>query len=310
MEAMMEKLIYEGKDITRDAEVSIAVYETNAGNTDADSLRLEFATKEGWAYWQPKVGDCVEYRKDNATTGKMYIYDFDIDKTSTTLYASPMPPAASSGVTASKTWESAYLSQIGSEIAGKHGMPFVLYNMEDVPYDIKTQRKGQSDTAFLSDLARREGAALIFYDGKILFADEMKLEEAESVMDLQLNGATYTSTDMDTTKFGSCIVKAGAITGAFTADKNLPTLSIQADGVSSTAEASRMAKGELRNANKNISTITVTTELIEALTAGVAVTLLGDVPAGWEGKLFAYRVRHEWHNNKTAISLRRPLGGY
>lgn len=306
----MEKLIYEGKDITKDVEVGIAVYESIADNKEADSLRLEFATKEGWTDWHPQIGDTVEYRQNDCTTGLMFVYDFKIDKTYTTIYASPMPSSASSPVTKSKTWEKAYLSQIGSELAAKHGLSFELYNAEDIFYDIKTERKGQSDTAFLSEIAKREGAALIFYNKKILFANEEKLESLDAVTQLSLNGASFDIIDQDSTKYGSCVIKAGNITGAFTSNAALSELSVQGEGISNTAEAVRAAKGELRDSNKNTSTMTITTDLTEGLTAGICLTLYGDIPDGWEGKLYAYKVRHEFQSHRTVIALRRPLEGY
>lgn len=309
---MAEKLTYEGKDITGDVEISIATYDTIADCTQADTLRLEFSTKgDGWQNWKPQVGETVEYKKDGANTGKLYVYDFDIEKKVTTLYASPMPPSASAGATQSKSWEKVYLSQIGKDIAGKHGLSFELMQMDDVFYDRKQQEKGQSDVALLGDLAKQESAVLVFYNGRIIMMSEAALESQSPSFELDMEGTTYDCVDQTNTAYGKATVKAGAVTGSYTADASNPNeLAIQTIKTSSSAEATRAAKGHLRNANKNTATLSVTTEITPELTAGITITLDGEKPAGWSGTLYAYRIRHEWHNNQTVIFLRRPLEGY
>lgn len=309
---MAEKLTYEGKDITSDVEISIATYDTITDCTQADTLRLEFSTKgDGWQNWRPQVGDSVEYKKDGASTGKLYVYDFDIEKKVTTLYASPMPPSVAAGAAQSKKWEKVYLTQIGKDIAAKHGLKFELMQMDDVFYDGKQLDKNQSDVALLGDLAKQESAVLVFYDGRIIMMSEPVLESQTPTFELDMEGATYDCVDQSNTAYGKATVKAGSVTGTYTADASNPNeLAIQTIKTPSSAEATRAAKGHLRNANKNTATLSVTTEINPDLTAGITMTLSGEKPTGWSGTLYAYRIRHEWHNNQTVIFLRRPLEGY
>lgn len=309
---MSERLIYEGTDITDDAEVSIAAYDTITDCIQADTLRLEFSTQgDGWQNWRPEVGDKVEYKKDGASTGTLYVYDFDISKKITTLYASPMPPGVSAPATQSKKWEKVYLTQIGGDIAAKHGLTFELMEMGDIFYDSKQLDKGQSDAALLGDLAKQEGAALVFYNGRIIMASEAALEKQSPTFELDMEGTTYDCVDQSNTAYGKATVKAGALVGTFTADASNPSeLAVQSVKVSSAAEATRAAKGHLRSANKNAATLSVTTNITPNLTAGITMTLHGEKPAGWNGTLYAYRIRHEWHNDQTVIFLRRPLEGY
>lgn len=309
---MAEHLVYQGVDIIDSVEVGIASYDTIADCTQADTLRLTFSTKDdGWASWHPAIGDTAEYKRDGASTGIMHVYDFDIQKTSTTLYLSSMPPAVSAPATQSKRWEKIYLSQIGGDIAGKYGMSFELMQMDDIFYDAKQLDKGQSDAALLGDIAKQEGAALIFYDGRIIMALEEALEAQEAVYELDMEGMTYDCVDQSDAAYGKATVKAGAFTGTFTADSSKTnTLDVPGVRVSSTAEAMRAAKGNLRNANKNLATLSVTTKIVPELTAGITMTLDGEKLAGWNGTLYAYRIRHEWHNDQTVIFLRRPLEEY
>lgn len=310
---MAERVIYQGADITDDIEVGVAAYDTITDCTQADTLRLEFSTKDdGWASWDPKIGDTVEYKKDGASTGTLFVYDFDVQKTYTTIYASAMPPSFSSGVKQSKKWEKVYLSQIGGDLAGKHGLSFELMQMDDIFYDAKQQDKGQSDAALLGDIALQEGAVLVFYNKRIIMMAEAALEAQAPSYELSTDGTTYDSADQSGTAYGKSTVKVGGIVGSFTADaSNSNELAIQGIKVASAAEATRAAKGNLRNANKNLATLSVTTKITPELTAGITMTLTGsEKPAGWTGTLFAYRIRHEWHNNQTVVFLRRPLEGY
>lgn len=309
---MAEKLIYEGKDITDAVEISIATYDTITDCTQADTLRLEFSTKgDGWQNWRPQVGDKVEYKRDGASTGKLYVYDFDIEKKVTTIYASPMPTSASASATQSKSWEKVYLSQIGKELAKRNGLSFELMQMDDVFYDTKQLEKNQSDVALLGDLAKQESAVLVFYNGRIIMMSEPQLESQAPSFELDMEGTTYDCVDQSNTAYGKATVKAGSVTGTFTADaSNSNELAIQSVKTPSSAEATRAAKGHLRYANKNTATLSVTTKIIPKLTAGITMTLSGEKPAGWSGTLYAYRIRHEWHNDQTVIFLRRPLEGY
>lgn len=307
---MSEHLIYQGVDIIDSVEVGIASYDTIADCTQADTLRLTFSTKDdGWANWRPAIGDMAEYRRDGASTGLLHVYDFDVQKTYTTLYLSSMPPAVSSPARQSKKWEKVYLSQIGGDIAGKYGMTFELMQMEDIFYDAKQVDKGKSDAAFLGELAKQEGAALIFYDGRIIMASEEELEKQEPAYELDMKGTTYDCVDQSDSAYGKATVKSGAFVGTFSvgAGSELPVSGIW---VSSEAEAVRAAKGNLRNANKNLATLAVTAKIVPELTAGIAITLVGEKPVGWNGTLYAYRIRHEWHNDQTKVFLRKPLEGY
>lgn len=307
---MAEHLIYQGTDIIDSVEVGIASYDTIADCTQADTLRLTFSTKDdGWANWRPAIGDRTEYRRDGASTGLLYVYDFDVQKTYTTLYLSSMPPTVSAPAKQSKKWEKVYLSQIGGDIAGKHGMKFELMQMEDIFYDAKQIDKGQSDAAFLGELAKQESAALIFYDGQIIMVSEAELEQQEPVYELDMEGTTYDCIDKSDSAYGRATVKSGAIVGMFAAGKG-SELSVSGLRVSSEAEAARAAKGNLRNANKNLAILSVMMKIVPKLTAGITMTLEGDKPSGWDGTLFAYRIRHEWHNDKTTVFLRKPLEGY
>lgn len=307
---MAEHLIYQGTDIIDSVEVGIASYDTIADCTQADTLRLMFSTQnDGWADWRPAIGDTAEYKRDGASTGLMYVYDFDVQKTYTTLYLSSMPPAVSAQEKQSKKWEKIYLSQIGGDIAGKYGMTFELMQMEDIFYDAKQIDKGQSDAAFLGELAKQEGAALIFYNGRIIMASESELEKQEPVYVLDMEGTTYDCVDQSDSAYGKATVKSGAVVGMFAGGEGgeLPVTGIR---VSSEAEAVRAAKGNLRNANKNLATMSVTTKIVPELTAGITITLEGKKPAGWNGTLYAYRIRHGWHNDHTVVFLRKPLEGY
>lgn len=163
----------------------------------------------------------------------------------------------------------------------------------------------------MGELAKQEGAVLAFYNGRIIMMGEQELESQPPAYKLDMQGATYDCIDQANTAYGKATVKAGAVMGSFVADAQNPNeLAVQSVRTPSPAEATRAAKGYLRNANKNTATLAVTTKIIPGLTAGITMTLAGEKPAGWSGVLYAYRIRHEWHNDQTVIFLRRPLAGY
>lgn len=296
-------IIYNDVDIEGNVSVRSAVHEMNAGGC-ADTLEIIFNDEEHlWPKWKPKIGDTIIYQNGGTSTGKMYVYDYDLENDTATVYASNTPPALKDIY--SKTWEEVYLSQILSELTPS----WQLSAVEDVWYRYKAC--STKLTAFLNDTAEFEGAVMTIYNDTVVYSSEEALEAQEALFQIDCAGAEVRMKDDTATLFNACIVQSGGFSGSFRASEGdrvyRPQKTIRCG---SDAEAFRYAKSLLRMANKKKTDIRWRGSLIPELSAGVTVDLVNDENPSWGGTKFCYRVRHDYGKNETTIYMRTPLEGY
>lgn len=305
----MEKLIYEGKDITEDIHIIKAVHEMYAGGRQADTLELVLDDAEKtWNKWNPQAGDELEYINEDGKTGTMYVVFPEVSNGICTITATTLPKKAKEPHT--KAWEYTTLSKIGEEVAGRFGHTFKLEKMEDVPYNYLCQRK-ESDISFLHRIAELEGCGIVIYNGAVTMFSEEKMENQEPSLNVETETSTFRACDSTGRMYGSCEVTAGAYKGIFIVDSSKPKFIPQENiEASSDAEAARFAKGILRKENKGLATATLETALASEITPGIVINVSNEVEAEWSGNLYVYRARHDYHSDTTKIFLRRPLEGY
>jgi hypothetical protein len=84
----------------------------------------------------------------------------------------------------SQGWESATLSQIAGEIAGRAGLSLV-YELDADPEYPRTDQRRESDMTFLSRLAKDQGAAVKVMDNQLIVYSEEKYEAKPAVMTIR-----------------------------------------------------------------------------------------------------------------------------
>lgn len=299
---MAELITYNGVEITDETSSVAVTHEMYAGGRP-DTLSITFDDEDGrWPRWKPQIGDVITYSNDGVDTGDMYIYDMEISENKTRLYASSLPPVLKTRYV--KAWEKVKMSQILSEFSDNYEI-----FTEDAWYKYKLCNTKIS--GFLNTMAELESSIFICHNNKLMIIGEEALENQNPVADLDCAGCRVVVRDMTSNLFDACIVQSGEYMGAcrISSGERLykPDIAIPC---TSDAEASRYAKGLLRMANKQMYDIRWQGQMIPGISAGVCVNLINDEMPDHQGKMYVYRVRHEYHRNLTTIFMRRPLEGY
>ena len=296
-------VIYNGVDITENVQVNSAVHEMNAGGR-ADTLDIAFNDEDHlWSRWKPKKGDTISFSDGGTSTGKLYVNDFTIKNNEITMFADSIPPSLNDIY--SKTWEEVYLTQILGEVTPS----YQLNAIEDVWYRYKNCSIRL--VAFLNQLAELEGAVLVIAEDKVIFVSEQALEVQEARLQVDCAGANVSIRDERASLFDACIIQSGEYFGLFKAtsgERHYRPQTVIPCG--SDAEAYRYAKALLRMANKDKTAVRWKGQLIPEMSAGINVDLINEDNPSWSGKMYCYRVRHDYRKSETTIYMRKPLEGY
>lgn len=167
--------------------------------------------------------------------------------------------------------------------------------------------------SLLKKLCLLEGIAIVFYNKTIVLFDENRIENIDCTGSLVVeNDDVFAVSNSENKLFNECVVKNNDINGKFKINaKNNNTLIFTEDTPATTVgEANRFAKGILRNINKTTKTGSVTTELKTEYAAGTVVNLCNSKLKSYNGKIFIYKTRHDFVNNKTKIFFRYIIEDY
>ena len=169
----MSELLLNYTDVSEKVALSSCVHEMYAGGR-SDSLRVRISDTDGqFDKWNLRTGSPVEFKDSGTGTGKMFLYSSAPDSSYYDLRAYSMPPSGT--IPNSKAWERVHFSQIGQEIAKRHGLEFESYGVADHVYEYRKQ-ENEEDFKFFGRLCTLERAALTIYDGKLIAAYEPYLE--------------------------------------------------------------------------------------------------------------------------------------
>lgn len=305
---MKEQIIYNNVDISDIVITEEAVHDMYIGCEQADTLTLTFEDEGAdWDAWGAAPGDTVTYKNGGTSTGTMYVHSVYPENGFFTVRATSIPQKAK--LCHTKSWESVYLMQLGTEIAARFGFSFRAEGIENIYYSYIAQ-ENETDIGFLSRIACLEGGALITYNDAIVLYGEAELEQRADDLEVTAEDGVFSASDRSGNLFGSAKLSAGSCYGIFTADpENSRRLDVKGTATTN-AEAKRWAQGLLRQANKGCKTCRLQKDILPEISAGVVVDLVNQVVPGWSGKMFAYHVRHEYKKEKTTIFMRPPLEGY
>lgn len=300
-------LTYNGKDISEDitADLSAATW-TDKADAGADELSVTLHNAHGrWSGdWFPakgaKLSAAIELsdwggdgQRATLPCGTFEIDEIEVSGGSSgskaTIKAISAPvSSASRGEAKTRAWQDVSLSEIAGDAANSAGLALV-FELDDDPQYEREDQLHETDLTFLQGLCRDAGCALkVTHDKLVIFSREKR--EAEDAI------LTITPAMCESWRFkskSSKVYKAARVeyhdpetdeNYIYETDAELADLSgedaneralVIETRVKSEAEAERVAKNALADANKNEVTGSFTTMGDVRLVAGVNVTMEG-----------------------------------
>ena len=304
---MAFKVIYEGKDIYPDISVGRCWCDSHAWGS-LDCLTVDFGdTRNLWDRWQPKSGDTIAIEDGAAKTGKMYVSSVVPQSSHFTVTAYPAPQSARER--RSKSWERVRLYQLLGEVAGRHGLSYETYGVENFEYQY-VEQDNESDLQFLDRRLTYEGAGLVVYDGKLIAYSGAWLEGQGASGELSVvPGVDYEFRDDTARSYGSCTVTDGTTSATWSAGGGKTLVKVVPERIGSVGEAERWAKGLLRAANREAVRMTIKTDsMLRQYAAGSLATLHASAAASWDGPAVVSAIRHDYYDSKAKVWLTKPLG--
>ena len=307
-------IIYNSVDITNSVQPVALTVTDNAGGKP-DRISAAFADPDGmWNRWKPAKGDTIQVKEGGFDSGVMYIDQ--LTQTAGSFGLAALSITQESKSARSQSWEDVRLMEIVTEIAARHGFTVQIYGIDNHHYD-RVDQLEEPDFAFLARRSLIEGYALKISNRSLVIYDELTEEQKTADPKLatirvnQMNGG-FRFESKSTDIFRKCIVRSqyggGYLEGVFedtgingpTVKHNLHSTNI--------AEADRWARGILRSYNKHQVTGFFTINLNTNFAAGTVVDIHNT--GMFDGKYFIDQLTHDLTNNRTRMTVRKPLNGY
>ncbi|TEB13359.1 phage late control D family protein [Pelotomaculum propionicicum] len=330
------ELVYENVDITADLQPHLANWSyTDNLSGQADDLQITLEDREQlWAGdWMPEKGAKVtakiirENWEEDGKTDELALGQFELDEievgnppSAVTIKGTSIPESSSlRGENKNKAWEKTNLSVIAGDIAGGASLE-LFYDTEDDPEYDRIEQTEEYDLAFLQRLCNDAGLALKVSDSQIVIFDEAKYEQQEPIDTIirgQVRITGYSGRTTLTGMYSSCRVdyhdaeQKESIKYEFTPDNPPKTgrVLVVNERVKSVAEAERLAKKKLRDANKDGTTFSLTLVGEIKYLAGLTVNLVGW--GKFDGKYIITQAGHGQQSGyETKLELRKCLEGY
>ena len=308
----MIEVKFRGVDITKDVSVNRCYHDMYCEGR-SDTLHIRFNDPQNqWDIWQPKVGDEISVSYGSIGTGKMFVDSATPENGLYTIVATSIPPSAKEGK--SKAWQKIFLSQIGKEIAGNHGLGFQSYGVTDVQYDYILQTN-ETDFAFFQRLCTLEGCAYLVFDGVLVMYSQSYMEGIAPVKTIAITSdGDYKFIDNSARLYGSCLIERGLYKGTYTAGngatrKYVPEMNIPIT-MSSQSEADRYAMNLLRSVNKGMLNGYIYSRIMPEFAAASTAALENYRAPSWNGAVFLTHVRNDYANGKSKVFFRKLLEGY
>lgn len=306
----MIKVIYRGVDITGSVAIDRCVHDMyDAGQSDTLHIRFNDAGNL-WDGWGPQNGDTIAVEYGAIKTGQMFVRSIRPENGRFTIHAMSAPPSAL--LPNSKAWQKVRLLQIGREVAARHGLTFQSHGVTDYLYDYILQDR-QSDFAFLAHRCALESCSFTIYDGALIMYS-LPYMEAVTPLELVTLGmdADTDFCDRSGDLYGACEMECGQYSGRFAADNGSARVLVPAGPVSvgSDTEATRFARGLLRQKNQNVYTGHFWSEILPGYAPMSTVEMDARRHPSWSGPVVLTHVRNYYSDGRSKIFFRRRLEGY
>lgn len=308
------EIVYEGTDITLDVApdlLSFSYTDNDGGKADDITLSLKNDHGRWHGPWLPARGDKLRATIVQEGEGQRFALPcgaFTIDE----IEASGPPSVVSikgasmpteSDITRrkqSRAWENVRLSEIVRDVA-RAGLLAANYLIKDDPLYERRDQRDETDLTFLRRLCSDEGFSLKCTDEQLVVFDPRELSEADPVLTIvygrdNIKGWRFTAQNHDVYK--SCTLeyydpKKGKYVKYTYKQPGMETGKTKKlqKYASSKAEAERIAKAALYEANRN--EVTGSLEMVgdTRLVAGATVAVVGF--GRFDGKYF---IRSATHN--------------
>lgn len=306
-------IFYNGTDITQSVQPITLPITDNAGGKP-DSLTIAFSDTDGlWSKWKPAKNDTLQVKENGFDTGLMFVDELSQSAGLFGVKALSIPQTSKTA--RSQGWEKVRLLEIASEIATRHRFELQSYNVSNHLYE-RIDQQETADFAFLADLCMLEGYSLKINNRTVIIYDERIEEQKPADPKLSVVGegainGSFEFANKSTDIYQKCIVRGNGptyIQGVFTASDIFGPMIKRDLYATNQAEANRWAKGVLRSYNKLAVMGSMAVNLNSNYAAGTCLNVR-DIGM-FDGKYFIHRLVHDLMNNKTKLTLRKPLEGY
>ena len=304
----MAQVIYEGKDISGDVEISDLVVMDSCGD-QADGIDAKFGNSENqWSGWKPQKEDELSIVHEGYRSGTMWIDRIRQEIGALSLGAVSVPPGGKTKRT--KAWEKATLIAIAAEKAAFYGLTASFIGVPAYPY-ARIDQAGRGDFGFLQDRAKLEGCSIKIQDKKLYLFSDLAMERQAPVKTIDLSDFLENPRfdDSSSQTYSGCVVSWGSFAASFTdPDAVGPVLNISDVPVFSPGEAERFAKNILRSYNKKEVSGEIPIRLDTTISAGNVVEISGTGLN--DGKYYIDTAQHSFAEEISRMSVHRCFTRY
>lgn len=297
---------YENENISNIGLIEQFTYTDEAcNNSDSISITVDNIDSRWQNGWQPKKSDNIRAKimvyEDNKRTefncGDFIVDDFSINAPPMTCNINAISVPINNSFTTepkSKIWKKVSLRQIALEIAGANNIELIYDAQKENKIEELEQSK-ETDSSFLAKLCKDYNLQMKIYSKKIIIYDETLYENKDSV---------FTITPQDCSSWTYNATTAGTYTGAvisYTSPKQGKTITVNVgtterllyinEPVKDEEEARIKAQAKIKEANKDMTTMSITLKVASFLVAtnNIDIKNFGNAI---DGKYFIKSVSH------------------
>jgi len=304
----LAQVLYEGKDITLEIEISDLKVTDNCGD-QADAIDATFANSENqWSGWQPRKQETLNIVNQGYRSGNMWIDRIRQEDGTITLGAVSIPPGGKTKRT--KSWENVTLMTIAAELAARYGLSVQFLNVPSFPY-VRVDQIGRGDFGFLQERAMLEGCSIKVQDKRLFLYSDAYMEGLPAVKTIDASDFFEKPrfNDAAGNTYRSCTVAWKSIAGTFKDGQAVgPELTTNDYPVTSSGESQRFAKNLLRSYNKKEQIGEIAVMLDTGITAGNNIYITGMGLS--DGKYFIDTAQHSMAEEVSRFILHRCFTRY
>lgn len=313
---------------------------TDGYNGQADDITITLDDRNNnWIKgWVPIIGDKIkadiitfnwdkDSEKKKLSCGKFYVksYSFEGMPDRMVIEASALPLDGQSAKQErrSKSYEKVTLRTVAGDVAKRAGLTLMYSAGSNPKYD-RLDQSDQTDFEFLIKTCTNEGIAIKISGSKLVLFSEAEYEQAAAVLEFEKGKSDILSykfgQDSESAAYGSAVVSytksktkteaSKTITGTYKAAgmSKYPVLRLK-EQADSEAEAVRIARNRLREANKKAGKAKLELSGDVRIAAGTTIDIKGF--GFYSGKYIIESAEHRLSATSpytTSLDIRRVLG--